>query len=249
MLDILQTAGTLVLLVLGIQYLVGPLIVRATLWYPARFNLSAGAPGYERLPESAQHASWVAELEDLGFELLQQTGVPGSSVALASFLHAPGDGAFAYVASIKSGPKQVEYVEFAHWQAGGRLLVVNNCSELLGLGDYPPRRAVRLPQIQDLAELYGAFRAIFLYEKRAGHAPLRLHPGEITASMDRFLAEEGAYFHSEGYFQPPRDDRHRLTMKGALRMTWRQCFPVKQIINRRECRDAGRLLMRAWGAE
>lgn len=247
MMAMMQAIGGVVILVLASQYLLGPLVVRTTAWHPARFNFTASAPGFEPLPETKKHAGTVRELEAMGFEFLHRSGVPGPARGLATFLRAPGDGAFVYVASLKSGTKSVEFVEFCHWYENNKLLVVNNSPEIPGIGSLPQQQMVRLPHLTDLAELYGAFRSIFLYLQSQGLRPVCLHESEILPSVDRVLNEEAEYFRALGYFYPARSDRFGLTLKGAALMTWRQCFPIKQIINHRDRRQSGELLMRAWG--
>lgn len=244
---IVQIFGAVLMLILASQYLIGPLVIRATASHPARFNFTAGAPGCEQLPESKSHAGMVRELQDMGFEFLQQTGVPGPATGLATFLYAPGDGAFVYVASLKAGLKSVKFVEFCHWYEDNKLLVVNNNPEILGVGRFPQRQMVRLPHLTDLAELYGAFRSIFLYGQSGGLKPICLQESDIMPSVDRLLNEEVEYFLARGFFHPANNEHVRLTFKGAVLMTWRQCFPIKQIIDYRDRQQSGELLMRAWG--
>jgi hypothetical protein len=169
-------------------------------------------------------------LESQGFVRLQSSGFQGAARARVTLFH-HADGTVAYTASLESGGKRLEFCEFGAVFRDGDFLMVNNSSQILGLPEAGPRILYRLPQLESPLELHEAFLKLRDEQVRRGRTLLGIAPDRVAAVIDDYLNSESAWFAAAGYFRPSTPEQLRPTLKGALVLTWRQCFPVRQWID------------------
>lgn len=228
--DVIVWIAKLAGLVMLVQYLVGPILVWMNYRHPARYRLSEGEPGVTPLDPTPAHSANCMALESLGFMRLQTSGLQGPTQARVTlFQHA--DGTIAYAASMQSGSMRLEYCEFAQSFHDGRYLVVNNSRQIMGLPEVGSRILYRLPQFDSPLELYAAWLQLLNKHIQQGRQPDHVAPDQVTRAIDDYMNAESARLTETGFFRASTPEQLRPTVKGALMLTWRQCFPVKQWID------------------
>ncbi|HEY2347166.1 MAG TPA: hypothetical protein VGH80_15045 [Xanthomonadaceae bacterium] len=218
--DLLHLLAAMLVMWVGAQYLLGPIVVWLTLSIPERYV-------YPRLDPSDLLADDY-RAQPLHDDLLRLGFVPAgaSRVQVVSGLYYahPEDGA---AACIMLAPKYACVAFFQH-HAHARLHLSNSRMP----SPYPSwdrKIGHVLPGCRDVEELFRHFRTL--------RTRLAL-PGPVRASVDHVLAMSEAFENDQlerllaiGYFaRTPRNGRRRATFKGALRMAWKLARPSRLII-------------------
>ncbi|MDB5392385.1 MAG: hypothetical protein JWM11_8031 [Planctomycetaceae bacterium] len=128
------------------------------------------------------------------------------------------------------------YVEIlARFQDGElEALHTNNVRMLGSFPTTPGSRTYRFPHLEDLSRLFELHQKLLERDRPVGRKYIRTDEefdGDCVAYMHTVFRE--TYDRQIGtgylYFQPSQQV-YRPTIKGALFMTWRELFPIKQIL-------------------
>jgi len=108
----------------------------------------------------------------------------------------------------------------------------------------PDRHGLFLPQVQDNSRLYRINRA-WLHKAAPAGRPVLPAEGREIASVAEEMADSLARQVQLGfYYIDPALNRYRPTWKGAVLMTWKMCWPVKQIRKALRIRKDKRIVRR-----
>ncbi|MCW8129474.1 MAG: hypothetical protein KIS92_03740 [Planctomycetota bacterium] len=121
------------------------------------------------------------------------------------------------------------HTEFISLLTPERSVTTNNSSESVATPPVPGREKYFFRNITDSQRLYRAHQAL----ARRAHAGTRmpLSAWEPDARvLQESISREHAFLSGQGYLRLDETaQQYRLTWKGAILMTWRLCWPVKQI--------------------
>lgn len=214
---------------IGAVYLLGPVLVRYTMRFSAHCNPNEIA--LEALPREVAglFRPRVAELSNLGFELLGRydcgslTNETHSYVELF-FNRATND--FASVCVLTTPRTVASYLEFSSRFVNGTVLETNTNGMLPLTPANPGHRVFRFSKIQTPQALYRVHQQ--LVEKYAPgawtHAEAK---GEELQRYVRVIENYGPRHAQIGYMRPTKDGNwYELTWKGAFLMTWRGLWPT-----------------------
>ena len=235
--------------VLVLPYLLGPLLIFATMRYRVPAQVIAIDPTQEPLPEDVRayfHETYQS-LSELGFELVAVLGLPSLisnvrtilalyrndetlDLAMATFMVATGN------VSLRN-----QYVEFHRRYSDGVSIQTNNTAQLGSFPPLPGQHTYYCWEIQDLGRLFALHRFLAAKHRRSGHAISRLdtdYDGDpVQFVAEGVLAESFAEQVPTGYITA-YSGGYRPTFKGAVIMTWQELWPIKMF---RRARHRGRM--------
>lgn len=134
------------------------------------------------------------------------------------------------------------YIEFTQGYENGSVLNVSNSSVAGVYPDSPGRLGFRFPDINDAQALLAIILKLRGRHK-VGDKQMALPKGQEFAIMESYLNAELDELAQRGWVG--KDDgkgERRLTVKGAVMMTWKLGWPVKQILNKRDLARSERAL-------
>lgn len=233
-------AGGLIVVLVSLPYLLGPLLIYATMRYRVPAEVVVIDPTQEPLPEDVRayfHETYQA-LSGLGFELVAVLGLPSLlphirtilalyrndetlDLAMSTFMVATGK------VSIRN-----QYVEFYRRYSDGVCILTNNTPQLGSFPPLPDNYIYQFWDIKDLDRLFALHRFLAAKHRRSGHAISRLDT-DFNGDPVRFIAEGvlGETFAAQvpsGYIKP-HPGGYRPTFKGAVIMTWQELWPAKMV--------------------
>jgi hypothetical protein len=219
---------------LGALHLLSPIVARSTMRFAAHCN-PVEIP-LEDLPSEvvAIFRSRIAELGNLGFDLLgcyDCGSLTSETRSLAAYFCNRTTNELANV-SVMITPKTVaSYFEFSARFANGLILETNSNGTIPLTPENPELRTFRFPKIQAPQALYRVHRQ--LGEKYApGLWPLAERKGQELHRFFRVLENYGPRHRQIGYMALANDGQtYRLTWKGACLMTWRGLWPTSLLRN------------------
>lgn len=230
-------------LVLGcvlLPYVLGPILVKATHTQAAWAVFRDLEAADENLPGDAKayfEASMTPLLE-LGFTPLacmEMSGyVKNVIVYFAIFEHAQfHDYAMldAFYLTIPNGEckKRSTHTEFISLLSKEQSLTTNNSSELAATPPVPNREKYFFRKVSDPKQLYRVHRELVRRSFSGERMPLPVWERDGRVIQES-IAREHEFLVQMGYLQlDEMAQRYRLTWKGAILMTWRLCWPIKDV--------------------
>ncbi len=159
---------------------------------------------------------------------------------------------YATVVNSRQPPMQLRYTEFVSrfTSADLRIIHTNNTDNPGSLPPLATDLTFRFPHIEYLVTLYRLHEALVQRHAGARQKTLRVmdeYRGDAVAYL-RDVAFREAYQDQvpTGYLRRSAGESWRPTIKGAYLMTWKELWPIKQII-RAEVRRKAKLLERDLG--
>lgn len=258
LLDYLPWVAVVAVCVLLLPYVLGPILIRATLKQSAVPEVATFEPDNPRIPKAvARHFAQVTEeLQGEGFEVVQGLVLPEQTPNVKAFIlmfanRKERDAAIAtamYVDGLEGRKLQTAYVEIVSRFHDGQLIQTNNTSEL---GAFPPRpghTTIQLPMVQEAARLYRLHHALADEHGSRTDKTLRLDDefhGDAAAYLEAAIVEELEAQLDTGYMYLSRSESaFRPTMKGAFLMTWGMLWPFKALRSAARDRRGLRLIAR-----
>lgn len=260
--DFFSDSGTVVLtvlgLVVGIPYVLGPILIKSTQKFRAIPPLRVFDP--QQSPPPRQVAEFfdgaVRELESVGFSAVAHVAIPDMVPHVATLLvllenRDTDDGAIVVsmhgMSDSGGGARRVQmqshYVEISCEFVDGVQLSTNNSEIGPSFAAVPQRRIVQLPQIKSPARLYRLHQRAVEELATARRSPLPPRE-ELVDHLGRDMTDEfetqidtGYLFKTPGYYRP--------TWKGAILMTWKEVWPVNAIRRMRR-RNRARQFLERW---
>jgi hypothetical protein len=115
-----------------------------------------------------------------------------------------------------------------------RALQTNNAQLLGSFPASPGSVTYRFPAVEDMQRLFDLHNQLLERDRPSGRKYIRADEefgGDDVAYMQAVLRETYDRQIGTGYLSfQPQEQSYRPTVKGALLMTWRELFPVKQIL-------------------
>ncbi len=222
---------TLIFSVLGMYYLLAPIGVYFFFRNPPILNLEVFDPHLEQLSKypRAFFERACQSLEESGFKTVAslKKEMPNGTLFLMLF-HNREQADIAAAYSLGTS-KRNTYVEYCTKFENGFDICTNNSRIPLGtIAPEPYRSAYQYPSIE-VVNLYRVHQEIL---KKYGPSSPKIIPPEEKAVQDLFdgLRKAHEYQVTAGYMKyDARSDTDSPTIKGAVLMTWKMCFPVRQI--------------------
>ena len=240
-----------VLLLVGVPYVLGPVLVKLTLKQAARPQFKPLPEG--RLPEAIDSffhdASRLLQLE--GFEREARFAYRGTKqlTNLLELYLDPQSGDRAIVVAMYAGAPDFRQLKSRHVEISARfaddtVFNTGNSAVLGSFGRVPSVHTHHFPAIEDpvrLLNIHRAHKVSLGYVQRAepptGETPSEWMQASVLRELTRQLGT--------GYLRLSADADHYVpTWKGALLMTWKLCWPVKALRRLARHRANARLLAR-----
>jgi hypothetical protein len=214
---------------LGALHLLSPIVARSTMRFAARCN--PVELSLEDLPPklAAIFRPRVAELGNLGFELLgcyDCGSLTSETRSLAAYFCNRTTNEFANVSVMVTPKTAVSYFEFSARFANGLILETNTNGRIPLTPENPELRIFRFPKIQTPQALYRVHRQ--LEEKYApGLWPQGEPKGEELHRFLRVMNNYGPRHVRIGYMTLTNNGQsYKFTWKGACLITWRGLWPT-----------------------
>lgn len=254
----METAIIVIVLFIGIPYLLGPIAVYFAMKLPREYRTKpVDAQKFLKFRNReflALHDEILTiDFDFVGAAKLSQAGddTPNSTDASFALYRCDTYKILAIVSSI-APPKQknvhlpaTTQLEFMRMYEDNTAIDVNNN---IPVGVYPKKpyqRAFRYPKIRGAKELLNialhVYDSIDLKDARIQFPAL----GKEFADVDEGLNRELAFLKEKGWIRENRTNTHHVpTVKGALFMTWKMCWPITQMRNALELRASQEILKR-----
>ncbi|MEE9912760.1 MAG: hypothetical protein K4571_13685 [Deltaproteobacteria bacterium] len=225
--------------------MIGPFLVKWMHWVTARAVISEVSP--DTLAPDVRTFIDLArpELEALGFQFIGYMTLadymPKTTSFFGLFSHdARKTAAMAAVIQNSSG-QTLRYCEFSNIYSNGYVIDVNN-SPMQGGYKNPEKTGYRYPKISSIRKLYDINQWVTARDQRKS-TPVGLVKGREAAMIADALDREVQLQAKYGYYvENETRTRYKMTWLGALILTEKQVFPVKQILAYLDLRKAGRAI-------
>ena len=136
-------------------------------------------------------------------------------------------------------------IEFTQLYKDGTLFGVNN-NGIFGV--YPKwsiKDGYRYPSVNDYNQLLNIARKL-IDRYKSNCTPIELEPGSEFQIIESHLNDEVQHLIEIDWVSPrQRGDSYHLTIKGALLMTWKMCWPIKSFINKADIKRSESALRNA----
>lgn len=122
-------------------------------------------------------------------------------------------------------------IEFTQMYTDGTFFGVSNNGIFGAYPKWELKDGYRFPHINDFDALLAVTeKLINRYKSKCTAKPMV--NGKEFATIEDHLNDELKHLIDTGWVSPNSDGHeHRLTLKGALLMTWKMCWPIKSLIN------------------
>lgn len=235
------------IIVAPIQWLIGPLIVKANTWITPKGN--ATSKPLSELPENVAkvfaEAGEELQPEGLAPVAYLDYGKRTDSTSMWTMLLCNRErGDMAAVTFLDTRAQKVvmaQTLTVFFSTCGDQERAVTNRTDAGLLPSKPNMRAVHFPAASDLRSLYRIHRAWLEHEFKTAELTLPAvgdevkHYGEIDERALEYIASVGLLF------LEARSGKYRMTWRGACLLTWKSTFPWKQLIHARQRREAAEL--------
>ena len=218
----------------------GPILIHQTQWQSLDPVFKPFDP---RGPESPPEVSMAfddieADLDRLGFSPVrsyQTHNVSNNALGFVILFSDPETGEVAKIVAAvgKGGPIRIGnalLVFGTEFSDGTEVVTSNNRGPRVYPGRLPPFHAFHLPQLRDTPSLLAAHRVLArrFESGRTRVDPVGDDPDGYLRSREFLIPQ--AHFVEVGYnYRDEVNEVLRPTWKGAILMTWKLAFPVKQI--------------------
>jgi hypothetical protein len=218
--------------VVGIYYILGPVLVRSTFKFNAQCRPVLIPAGQLPPAIAALFRDRIPQIQNLGFEFVGCYDCGNMAANTRSYIayfcnRQTQD--FANISAVITPKKATGYFEFSTRFSDGSFLETNTNRVLPLSPPNPQVRIFRFPEIADPVSLYRLHRR--LIEKYAGGLWPQGEPkGTEIQRLVRVVESYGPRHVQNGYmYLSPRGDQYRLTWKGAFLMTWRALPPTSLV--------------------
>lgn len=217
---------------LFIQYVIGPILVWTSQKFPSeyRFNLLDNERFLsERSPVFMQLHNKIISNR---FEYIGSSELVQDNSSLYFSIYNNYELKLACtLSSAESLAINTTQIEFTQMYSNGSVLNVNN-TPLFDI--YPPtdrKLSFRFPDINNFNQLLKIALKLIKCEKR-GEERTTLERGKEFATIEDHLNNELRYLIKKGWVSDKVKNKQRKpSITGAILITWKLCWPIKQILN------------------
>ena len=130
------------------------------------------------------------------------------------------------------GPVNTTHIEFTQMYKNGSVLNVSNASMINVYPKSDSRLSYRFPQINDFDQLL-ALAEQLIHSSKQTEEKITFTRGCEFQAIESCLNRELNELIEEGWVQSNVvTGNRRLSVKGALLMTWKMLWPVRQVLNK-----------------
>lgn len=244
--DVLVWIIYFLLIVVAVQYVVGPILVLKSQRYPVEYSFRLFNSD-EFLNERTETFMKIhKELLGEGFEYLGSSELISSHSSMYFSIYNNFDLKLACTLSTAhSQPTNSTQIEFTQMYSDGSVLNVNDNPII----DIYPRNekklSFRFPRINSVNDLLNVSRKL-INAYKVTDEKITFERGEEFSIIETHLNNELQSLISRGWVSKYVNKNERmLTLKGAILMTWKLCWPVKNILENKEVSFSARALNNA----
>ena len=123
-------------------------------------------------------------------------------------------------------------IEFTQIYEDGTLFWVNNSSVVNAYPKWSIKDGYRFPGINDFTDLLVITHKL-ISRYKPDRVPRALEPGSEFQTIENHFNHELQHLIEVGWVSPRQHNQsYHLTIKGAIFMTWKMCWPIKWFINK-----------------
>lgn len=220
------------LILLGIQFFFGPIIV----WWGQRmpehyrFKLIESQKFLsERTPTFIELHK---EIQDRKFEYIGSSELIMSNSSMYFSIYNNFDKKIACtLVTAHSTPINITHIEFTQMYKNGSVLNVGNASIINVYPKSESRLSFRFPQVNDFDQLL-ALAEKLIQSNKQNEQKITFTRGDEFDEVESYLNRELSELIENGWVQSEVvAGNRRLTLKGALLMTWKMLWPIKKILS------------------
>lgn len=232
---IVYLLSTIILILLVLPYVVGPILVFFTQKFPNKYNFKILDTDDFLSERSDTFCVLHEEIQKYGFEYLGSSELIQSNSSMYFSFYNNCDLKLACTLSTAhSKPVNSTQIEFTQMYEDGWVLNVNNNS-LISV--FPPNKrklSYRFPEINDIEQLLDATKRL-VDKNDTRKKRVNFEPGAEISTIEAYLDEEVQTLIAMGWVsKEAQNSEHNPTIRGAALMTWKLCWPVKKILERKE---------------
>ena len=234
-------------LLVSLQYLLGPIMVYINQKIPGRYRfdlmdseefLSARGPVFQLLHD---------QIQEQGFRYVgsSELRMSHSVIYFSIYYSYSRKLACTLMTAHADHDNPVTQIEFTQMYSDGTLLNVNNNAVFGVYPEWDIKEAYRFPHVNDVSELLEMTEKIIRIRKPKAEA-LAMVEGKEFETIENHLNDEMDRLVRLGWVSSrSHDNEHKLTLKGAVLMTWKMCWPIKFILNKFDARRSVNVLKNA----
>ena len=223
--------------------IIGPFLVKNAHWISVRPNINQVA--VEMLDQDVRPfiEQSKIEFESLGFQfvgyMVLADYIPRVTSYFGLFRHEIDmtSGMAAVIKDVKG--RSVRYCEFNSKYSNGKIINVNNSPIMGGLKN-PNQINLRYPKIRFIKQLYEINKWVTRHDNMTVSLVGLAKGRELEMVSDDIESEIRLQEKNNYYILDTNMNRYRLTWKGAIMMTAKQVFPLKNILTFLDLQSARR---------
>lgn len=222
-----------IVIFLGIQYLLGPIIVLWSQKIPEKYSfklLESQTFLAERTPTFIELHE---KIQDRDFDYIGSSELIMSNSSMYFSIYNNFDKKIACtLVTAQSVPVNTTFIEFTQMYKNGFVLNVSNAPVINVYPKSESRLSFRFPMVNDFEKLLTLAEKLINSNKK-NDEKITFTRGNEFKAVESYLNRELSELIERGWVQSKAiAGNRRLTIKGALLMTWKMLWPIKQIINK-----------------
>ena len=230
--EILKFAIIIGFAVIGLQYIVGPVLVYFTQKFPKEFKFKLHDPEAFLRDRPDRFKDLHDTILKNSFDFIGSSELaPTNTIMYFSVYNNSDLKLSCTLSSAHTKQMQSVQIEFTQMYSDGSVMNVNNNPIFDVYPKNDQKLSFRFPHIKDFDQLFGNAKLLtnaYGNEK----TPVTFEQGHAFATIESLLTKELDLLVNKGFISAKViNDERRLTPKGALLMTWKLCWPVKLFFN------------------
>ena len=220
------------LIYFGLHAILGPLMVWRLQRLPESYSFRLLDSDTFLVERSEAYRSLHAEIQHKRFEYVGSSELLcGNASMFFGVYHHYGDKLVCSLVTVKSGLVHSTHIEFTKVYADGSVLDVSNAAIPNVFPRSVMKLAFRFPWVNDFDRLLKISRFLIDRHKNCT-TDTSLAQGDEFTEIEGYMNRELAELIERGWVSPlVHNGERRLTFKGAVLMTWKLIFPIKQILD------------------
>lgn len=217
----------------GIQYLFAPIIVFWSQKLPENYSFNLLESEKFLSERTPVFIELHKEIQDSGFEYIGSSELIMSNASMYFSIYNNFSKKIACtLVTAQSVPVKSTYIEFTQMYKNGSVLNVSNAPIINVYPKSEYRLSFRFPMVNDFGQLLELAEKLINSNKQS-EEKITFIRGDEFKTVESYLNRELSELIERDWVQSIITAGHRrLTVKGALLMTWKMLWPIKQILNK-----------------
>jgi hypothetical protein len=243
--DFLEWIVKIGLALLGIQYALGPILVWWSQKMPEAYRFNKLDSSKFLSERSDTFLNLHKEILSRGFEYVGSSEMKASNSSMYfSIYYNIETKLCCTLSSAHSKPSNTTQMEFTQLFADGSLININNNPLFHVYPEWDKKKCYRFPNINSFTELLDVSRK--LINSYGSAEKTGFTPGEEFSVIESHLTDELLRLVSLGWVSKKVfNGERRLTVKGAILLTWQLCWPIKKVMSNKDEKLSNRALQNA----